>query len=1187
MGQSNSKKIADNLIQWLRQYATTHIDPFLSDEQRNIPPHVLLDFGNRGMFGLHVSRKYGGLELKITDMLRVIEQLGAIDLTLTTLVIESIQGAHTLEKYATESMKTRYLYQLASGRIFTAGAMTESAAGSNPRAMKSTATPNQQGEWVLRGSKRWVGMGASAEIIAIYVQEFDANNNWLGMTGFLVPKNADGLKIGPESPTMGLRGFAKNTIYMNHITVTPEQRLGKSGCGMEIAQDNMMFIRLCLAAASLGAMKKCMQLLVRYADRRTIATGQLIENPVTLMRLSELTAIIDAIACFLNVIATCYDKAPSHVPEEAFIASKIIGSEYLNWTTDLLVQTLGARGYEEASGVSKIFRDARVFKIFEGPTEALNMYVGSRAITKNPHLTQFIQETLNQTEEFDEIKLTIKTLHERYLSEKNQLFVKPFAIQYWIQAVIGEIMIFGLLLLSLKYAVEQTPSKRSERALIWARQHFNEIVKKAFRTLPAEKILLSSNQLHEFVSHYADAIGNIEQPRTTIDNSVDSLLRCNQNTDVHESTYYREHELQIEHQFLTPLTEQETLDEQTLVVTETERQKLLHAWNNTEHEKHIVKRCVHHRFEDQAALTPKAIALTFYDQKITYEKLNIEANRVAHYLLKKGIKPNDLVAIYMERSLHMIIGLLGILKSGAAYLPLDHHYPKKSVEFMYIDSGAQTLLTHQVLQKNATFKASKTIYIENILNEPNTSNPSVDLPITSLDSLGYLIYTSGSTNTPKGVMLPHRALANLINWHLQKIHDPRHVLQFTTLNFDMSFLEIFSALCSGGTLVLMMERDRVDLFAFANIIKKQQIEQLIISVPFLKSLVNAALDKKYFASLKEIIIAGEQLLITSAILSFFNQLNGCQLYNYYGPSETHVVTAYDFPENTAEWPEYPPIGRAIDNTKILILDDEQQLVPVGVSGEIYIGGENLAMGYVNQAKLTQDKFILDPWGEKPHDKLYRTGDFGKYQSDGNLVFLGRKDEQIKIRGFRIEPQEIELQLLKYPNVQEAVVIAKQDHYANKHLEAFIVLKSGYDEFFHEGIHAYLKEHLPQHMIPTTFNVIESMPLTSSGKINRSALEKYGRSNSCSIRKIIEPKTQTEKIIIAIMENIFKLHIGINNSYTSIGGNSLLAMEIVAQLQEKFSIEIPAFSLLSDPTIGDTAKRIDYLLTEQATETAFH
>lgn len=1169
--EANSKKIADNLISWIRQYASSNIDSHLTDKQHGFQPHVFLDLGNQGFFGMHVSRKYGGLELKTYDLLRVIEQVAAIDLTLTVLLIESIQGAHTLENYATESMKNQYLNLLAKGRIFTAGAMTESAAGSSPRAMKSVATPDGDGGWLLNGSKRWVGMAASASITALYVQQVDENNNWQGMSGFLVPQGVKGLHIGPETPTMGLRGFAKNTIHMDNIKVSAEHLLGKSGQGMEIAQDNMMYIRLCLASAAIGAMKRSVQLIFRYATRRTIATGQLIENPVTLARLSEMTAIIDAIENFVYLVAEFYDKNPSSAPEEAFVVSKLLGSEYLGWMVDLLLQTLGARGYDEGSGVAKLFRDARVFRIFEGPTEALNMYIGSRILAKNSSLERFISNSLNQKQLFNEIKFAVNNVNEHCLVNKRQLFAKPFSINYWSQALVGEIISYGLLLAGIEYTIKNKPSENLQRASVWLRNKYNEVVQKALSFSLAEKVLIQPNQLQEYVSNYTDKIGNVEQIRISQDIALDNLLKCNYEPDIHENTTNIEQEL-----FSKELWRAEIHDDHPLVVNETERQRLLHEWNNLEKENEFSDSCVTELFEKQVNLSPEAIAIVFQDKKITYEELNTQVNKVAFCLKNEGIKEDKLVGIYVERSIEMIIGLLGILKAGGAYLPLDYKYPKQNLNFMAQDSAVSIILSHKKLSNNIPFEDKKILFIDDILNDASLNLTQDYKSTVTGDNLGYVIYTSGSTGKPKGVMLPHKALANLINWHKNKIQDKRNVLQFTTLNFDMSFLEIFSALTSGGTLMLISEQDRMDLLSYSKIVKKYHVEQVVMSVPFLKRLVEAKVDKKYFATLKEIIIAGEQLLITPAIRSFFNQLNYCKLLNYYGPSETHVVTAYEFPEKPADWPEYPPIGRVISNTKILILDDNKQIVPIGATGEIHIGGICLAKGYINSKELTQLKFIPDPWGEKQGDLLYKTGDFGKYLPDGNLIYLGRKDEQVKIRGFRIEPQEIEWNLLKYPGIKEAIVIAKKDRSMENRLEAFIVIDDNGNENLINSIYSFLQNRLPPHMLPSIFHIIDKIPLTDSGKINRNALENHEKSSSNSFNKIIEPITKTEKAIIAVMGEVFNLHIGINNSFTSIGGNSLLAMHIVSKLQDIFSVEIPAYTLLSDPTIADTAKRIDAL-----------
>jgi amino acid adenylation domain-containing protein len=1155
-----SKKTADNLIRWLRNYASSHLDSSLADKQGSFPPHVFIDLGNQGFFGMHISKEHGGLELKLVDILRVIEQFAAIDITLTTIVIESIQGAHTLEKYASPLMKKHYLNKLAKGQLFMAGAMTESAAGSNPRAMKSIAIPYQDSKWLLRGNKRWVGMAASAELIAIYVQQFDVNNNWIGMSGFLVPRGTQGLHIGAAAPTMGLRGFSKHSIYLDDIEVSAENMLGNPGEGMEIAQDNMMFIRLCLAAACIGAMKSSVQLMHRFAERRSIATGFLIDNPVTLVRLSEITAIISAIENFVYTIADFYDLDPSLVPEEAFVVSKILGSEFLGIIADLLVQTLGARGYEEGSGATQLFRDARVFRIFEGPTEALNMYIGSRALGKNLDLERFISNTLNMKPFFGEIKSVVEKIS---CSEHRKLFVKPFAGEYWSQALVGEIITYGLLSAVTDYSFVRTHAEKLHRASLWSRYKYNEVVYKSQKLSLGEKVLIQRPELLNIVLNYTAQIGNVEQTKIHERSAIDNLLR--------KQDYAFNFEQSPSFNEILPIEDDG--------FTETKPQKNLYKWSTIE-KKTIPHLYSHQLFEQQAILNPKATALIYQDEEITYEQLNAKANQVAHYLIKEGIGENAIVAVYIERSIEMIVGLLGILKAGGAYLPLDSNYPSKSLQFMFEDSESDIVLSHKKLANHIPFNAKKIFFIDDILNtelKELEGNPQIKV---NLDNLGYLIYTSGSTGNPKGVMLPHRALSNLIHWHLRKIPEKRNVLQFTALSFDMSFLEIFSALASGGTLVLISENDRMDPCQFAKIVKNHDVQQLVLPVPFLKILVSSSLEKKYFNLLKEIIIAGEQVIVTSAMLSFFAQLPSCSLLNYYGPSETHVVTSYTFPKKVTDWPDYPPIGKPIFNTNLMILNDEMQPVIPGETGEIYIGGVSLARGYYKQEKLTQEKFIPDPWSNEKNSRIYKTGDLGKYLPDGNLVFLGRKDSQLKIRGFRIEPKEIESHLNKYPGIKEAIVVAKRDASAEKHLEAFIVIESENDDKVINHIYSFLQESVPPHMVPSVFNIIEKMPLTDSGKIDRKKLENYNRPITHSVNKIEKPHTPTEKIVIEIMEMVFNLPIGINNSFSSIGGNSLLAMQVISKIREKFSVELPANTILSDPRIAETAKRIDLLLAEK-------
>lgn len=1169
----NSKESGDVLIAWICEYAALRIDSRLADEKGYFPPHVFLDMGNQGFLGMSISKEYGGLGLTTYDLLRVIEQVAAIDLSLTTLLIEAIQGARTLEKYASESFKNRYLPQLASGRILVAGAMTESAAGSNPRAMKATAKPDGENQWLLRGDKRWVGMGSWANLIAVYVQEFDAKNNWVGMSGFLVPQGSTGLRIGSETQTMGIRAIGKHTIYLDDVRVGKEELLGSSGQGMEIAQDNMMYIRLCLAAANIGAMKRSVQLMYRYAERRTIATGKLVENPITIVCLSELTAMIPGIENLVYLLAKSLDENPKNVPEEALVAVKILASEYLGWTVDKLVQMLGARGYEESSGISQLFRDARTFRIFEGPTEALTMYIGARMLSPNPCFQNFLCEVMQQKEIFDEIHTTIEKIIQHYRAHKADFFTKPFLTDYWIQAIVGNVISHGILLAAAAYSVQKNTSENNERTLAWVREKFNTIVQKIFICSPAEKVVIQPDKLKALISNYTVTVGDIEQTRISQQICVDPLLKCH-----FDASHEDDSKIISPIEDVSPsrlLADEENAGEKPYTLSKKEQQQLL-QWSKVEKNRTYPDICVHALFEAQAAKTPESIAVVYHKKALTYRELNVRANQLAHHLIKKGVSSDKAVAICLERSLFMIVGVLAVLKAGGAYVSLDPHYPPERLQYMLQDSGAEIVLTQKKIAGQLSFKNKICILmdeVEKLLALESDQNPHV---VLKTQSLAYIIYTSGSTGKPKGVMLPHKALTNLICWQKEKIKEKRNVLQFTTLSFDMSFLEIFSALSMGGTLTLISEDERVDMFSFAKIVKQHAVEQLMLPVPFLRRLAESKIDPQYFATLKEIITAGEQLILGVDIRAFFKRLPVCRLLNYYGPSETHVVSTYELPNDTESWPTYSPIGRPITHVKMLLLDENLHRVSTGVTGEIYIGGVSLARGYKNKSTLTQKKFVADIYGEDVQDKLYRTGDFAKYLPDGNIVFVGRKDDQVKISGFRIELQEIEAHLNQYPGIKDAILLVKKNTIAEKQIEAFCVTEAVVNDRYIEQIRSFLKKRLPSYMLPAAFNFIHQMPLTPSGKIDKISLEKITSLVPTSVDKIQEPKTDTEKKLLDVFEDFFKVRPSVSHSFIAMGGNSLLAMSIVSILYNQFSVEVPACAILSDPTIADIAKRIDVL-----------
>ncbi len=397
-----------------------------------------------------------------------------------------------------------------------------------------------------------------------------------------------------------------------------------------------------------------------------------------------------------------------------------------------------------------------------------------------------------------------------------------------------------------------------------------------------------------------------------------------------------------------------------------ERHKILVEWNNTQTD-YPKDKCIHQLFEAQVQRTPNAIAVVFEDQQLTYHELNRRANQLAHHLHSLGVGPEVIVGICIDRSLDMVVGLLGILKAGGAYVSLDPTYPKERLAFMLADAKVTILLTQQKLLTELPEHKAHLVCLDTndrVISQNRSENllSGVESGVEP-ENVAYVIYTSGSTGKPKGVVMRHFSLSNLIAWQLKHTTVPTaKTLQFTPVSFDVSFQEIFSTWCSGGTLVLVSEKVRRDTVALLNLITEQAVERLFmpfVALQQLSDVVFEGLGTIPF-SLREIITAGEQLQITPTLASFFKKLPHCTLHNHYGPSESHVVTAFTLTGPVSNWPTLPPIGRPIANTQIYILDQSLQPVSIGIAGELYIGGVNLARGYLNRPKLTLAKFITNP-----------------------------------------------------------------------------------------------------------------------------------------------------------------------------------------------------------------------------------
>jgi len=607
------------------------------------------------------------------------------------------------------------------------------------------------------------------------------------------------------------------------------------------------------------------------------------------------------------------------------------------------------------------------------------------------------------------------------------------------------------------------------------------------------------------------------------------------------------------------------------IMTELERHRILFEWNDTAGD-YPSHKCVHHVFEDQVERTPDAIALEFEEQQITYRELNRQSNQLAHYLVTLGIGPEKLVGICVERSIEMVVGLLGILKAGGAYLPLDPAYPRERLRFMLEDSNISVLLTQQALLDRTRHTGLRPQYFDVCLDrdwpliaQQNKKNPAQE--VTS-KNLAYVIYTSGSTGKPKGVQIEHRSLVNCLIAIANQIGlmPQDSWLAVTTISFDIAALELFSPLITGAKLVLANSEESNDATRLVARLNTSQAH-VMQATPSMWQLL---FETGWQCPADFTILSGGEALPRRLADRFVEGTDS--VWNLYGPTESTIwstlakVTANDISV---------PIGRPIANTQIYILDPNLHPVPIGVPGELYIGGDGVSRGYLNQPELTEEKFIRNPFSQDANARLYRTGDLAKYLANG-IQFLGRIDNQVKIRGHRVELAEIEAMLIQHPAVEDGVVVAyARDSLLEHNLVGYIVPKHQPAPSVAD-LRGYLKQRLPDYMIPSLFVTLDALPLTPNGKINRNALPPPDVSRP-ELVKVIEPRSELEQLVAQVWCDVLKLEkIGTHDNFFDLGGHSLLATRVVARLRAKFKIDLPLRKLFELPTVAQLADHIEIL-----------
>ncbi|MBJ6765766.1 amino acid adenylation domain-containing protein, partial [Myxococcaceae bacterium JPH2] len=598
-----------------------------------------------------------------------------------------------------------------------------------------------------------------------------------------------------------------------------------------------------------------------------------------------------------------------------------------------------------------------------------------------------------------------------------------------------------------------------------------------------------------------------------------------------------------------------------------ERAQLLFAWNDTRAD--FPDACIHTLFEAQARRAPRAIAARYEGVDLTYQELDARANQLAHALRRRGVGPETRVALSVERSLDVVIGLLGILKSGGAWVPVDPQLPRERLAFMLEDSEAAALVTRASLLER--FPASLHPQALCLDTDAGTlARESAEAPRSGVtpEHLAYLLYTSGSTGKPKGTAIIHRAVANLVTHEAVAygIGPGSRVLQFASLSFDLSVEEIFTTLCTGGTLVLAPLEKLMPGVPLQEFLRAEALTVISLTPAAL-----AATSPEGLPALRTVISGGEALPVD--VLARWAPSR--TVLNTYGPTEATVVAT--LAEVRADG-RRPSIGRPLANVRAYVLDAQGSPVPIGVKGELYLGGVGVARGYPGRPSLTAERFIPDALGTEPGARLYRTGDVVRWRDDGTLDFVGRADAQVKVRGFRIELGEVEAALARLPQVREAVVLAREDGPGGKRLVGYVVAHEGVET---EGtqVREALKAELPEYMVPSAVVVLPRLPLTSNGKVDRKALPAPDYSGDA--RAYVAPATPTEEQLAALYGQLLGVpRVSARDSFFDLGGHSLLATQAISRIRQGFAVELPLRTLFEAPTVEGLARRIDSALAGQ-------
>jgi amino acid adenylation domain-containing protein len=606
------------------------------------------------------------------------------------------------------------------------------------------------------------------------------------------------------------------------------------------------------------------------------------------------------------------------------------------------------------------------------------------------------------------------------------------------------------------------------------------------------------------------------------------------------------------------------------ILTERERQQLLVEWKSAESE-YPDDRCIHELFEAQAARTPENTAVIFGEQRLSYRELNARADVLARYLREQGVGPEAPVAICLHRSVALLVSILGVLKAGGVYVPLDPQSPRERLALIMGEVRPAALIVEPELA--AEFDAPGVVVVRS--DRMHAGQDCADkMPAVGVgaQNLAYVIYTSGSTGRPKGVTVSHRNLVHSTAARLSYYQDQvKAYLLLSPFFFDSSVAGIFWTLVQGGSLIVPPENFQYDLGMLSRMIRQHGVSHLLCIPSFYEVLLDE-LNPEDLGGLECVIVAGEACPV-GLVNKHHERLPQVGLYNEYGPSEGAVWSTV-FLTRKDDGADLLPIGRPIARVNTYVLDSSARLAPVGVAGELYLGGAGIARGYLNRPDITAEKFVPDPFSGKAGMRLYRSGDMARYLADGDLQFLGRADDQVKIRGVRVEPEEVAAQIAQHPSVRQSIVVTREDGQAGKQLVGYVVLKKDC-ALSAAQFKEFLRGKLPEEMVPPHLVRLDALPLGPNGKVDRGALPAPERETPDEASDSNAPGTPTEETVRKIWAEVLSLDsIGMHDNFFDLGGHSLLATRVVSKVQLSFQVELPIYSLFDSPTIAEFARDVD-------------